>query len=116
MRSSVVLPQPLGPRKQTNSPSATVSETPRSATTAPKRLATPSSATAGGRGSATDGRPRPARRRGYFWYRLAHSARIRSRFFADQSKSFGYTTLPMSLGSPSGTGKPGTETAAKYFE
>jgi len=46
---------------------------------------------------------------------LAHSARIRSRFFADQSKSLGYTTLATSLGSPSGTGKPDTATAAKYF-
>ena len=53
--------------------------------------------------------------RRHFWYRLAHSARIRSRFFADQSKSFGYTTLLTSLGSPSGTGKPGTATAAKYL-
>ena len=54
--------------------------------------------------------------RGYCPYRFDHSARMRSRFLADQSKSFGKTTLPMSFGSPSGTGKPATATAAKYFE
>ena len=37
-RSSVVLPQPDGPRKQTNSPLVTSSETSLSATNAPKRL------------------------------------------------------------------------------
>src|SRR5581483_7278460 len=49
----------------------------------------------------------------YFAYRFCHSARMRSRFFADQSKSFGKTTLVTSLGRPSGTGNPGTLTAAK---
>src|SRR5438477_439616 len=46
IRSSVVLPQPLGPRKQTNSPSPTSSVTRSRATTAPNRLAMPSRATA----------------------------------------------------------------------
>src|SRR4026209_889808 len=41
---------------------------------------------------------------------------MRSRFFADQSKSFGNTTLLMSLGRPSGVGKPATLTAAKNCE
>ena len=39
-RSKVVLPQPEGPRKQTNSPSAMSSDTSRSAEKSPKRLVT----------------------------------------------------------------------------
>ena len=39
MRSSVDLPQPDGPTKTTSSRSATVSETSRTASTAPKDLA-----------------------------------------------------------------------------
>src|SRR5437868_2587226 len=46
-RRSVVLPHPLGPRKQTNSPSATASETSASATTASNFLAIERSSTAG---------------------------------------------------------------------
>src|SRR5262245_27346519 len=49
MRRSVVLPHPLGPRKQTNSPGSTDSVTSRSATKAPNFLTTPSRATAAGR-------------------------------------------------------------------
>ena len=41
MRSSVVLPQPEGPRIVTNSPADTVSDTPSRAVTGPKRLMTP---------------------------------------------------------------------------
>src|SRR5262245_48585075 len=48
MRSSVVLPQPLGPRKHTNSPSWTTRDTPPMATTLPNFLATSLSSTAGG--------------------------------------------------------------------
>ena len=40
--SSVVLPEPLGPRMVSSSPEATSSETPSSATTSPKRLTRPS--------------------------------------------------------------------------
>ena len=40
--SSVVFPEPLGPRMVSSSPCATCSETWSSATTSPKRLATPS--------------------------------------------------------------------------
>ncbi len=40
--SSVVLPEPLGPRIVRSSPCATCSETRSSATTSPKRLPTPS--------------------------------------------------------------------------
>src|SRR5947207_13859697 len=47
MRSNVVLPHPEGPRKQTNSPSATVSETSASATTLSNFLAIETSSTAG---------------------------------------------------------------------
>ena len=36
--SSVVLPEPLGPRMVSSSPEAMASETPSSATTSPKRL------------------------------------------------------------------------------
>src|SRR5436189_5043743 len=43
MRSSVVLPHPEGPRKQTNSPCATSSRMSRSALKAPKSLRIPSS-------------------------------------------------------------------------
>src|SRR6185312_16710871 len=43
IRKSVVLPQPDGPRKQTNSPSSTARLTPSSAVTAPKRLRMPAS-------------------------------------------------------------------------
>src|SRR3990170_4934709 len=50
-RRRVVFPQPLGPRKQTNSPSPTESETLLRATTSPNFLAIPSSSTAGGRGT-----------------------------------------------------------------
>src|SRR5688500_14592137 len=46
MRSSVVLPQPEGPRRQTNSPWATASVTSRKATKAPKCLETPSTLSA----------------------------------------------------------------------
>ena len=52
----------------------------------------------------------------YFAYRFCHSARMRSRFFADQSKSFGKTTLLTSLGRPSGAANPGALTAAKNCE
>src|SRR6476660_8703391 len=38
IRSVVVLPQPDGPRSETNSPSPTVSDTDRTASTGPKRL------------------------------------------------------------------------------
>src|SRR3990172_12408982 len=50
-RRRVVFPQPLGPRKQTNSPSPTESETLLRATTSPNFLAMPSSSTAGGWGT-----------------------------------------------------------------
>src|ERR1700675_870696 len=40
MRSSVVFPAPLGPRRATNSPGRISSETPRSATSEPKRFST----------------------------------------------------------------------------
>src|SRR5512132_1023528 len=53
MRSSVVFPQPDGPRKHTNSPGSTDRLTPRSAMNTPNFLAMPSRATAAGRvGSA----------------------------------------------------------------
>src|SRR5713226_3530001 len=51
MRKSVVLPHPLGPRKQTNSPEPTDSVMLWRATNWPNFLAMPSSATAGGRES-----------------------------------------------------------------
>jgi len=44
MRSSVVLPQPDGPSRQTNSPWPTERLTSRSATKLPKCLETPSTA------------------------------------------------------------------------
>src|SRR5688500_19002455 len=46
IRSSVVLPQPEGPSRQTNSPCATERLTPRSATKAPKCFSTPSTLSA----------------------------------------------------------------------
>src|SRR5215510_1125472 len=49
IRRRVVLPQPDGPRKQMNSPGATVRLTPRRAMKRPNFLAMPSRASAGGR-------------------------------------------------------------------
>src|SRR5579871_6809813 len=46
IRSSVVLPQPLGPRRERNSPARTLSDTASSASVAPKRLLTPCTSTA----------------------------------------------------------------------
>ena len=46
MRSNVVLPQPDGPRRQTNSPWLTARLTSRSAAKLPKCLETPSTAKA----------------------------------------------------------------------
>ena len=46
MRRVVVLPQPEGPRREKNSPSATVRSMSSTATTSPKRLVTPWSSTA----------------------------------------------------------------------
>src|SRR3954469_1669972 len=46
IRKLVVLPQPLGPRSEKNSPSAIESETSFTAATLPKPLVTPSSAIA----------------------------------------------------------------------
>ena len=46
MRRVVVLPQPEGPRREKNSPSATVKSMSSTATTSPKRLVTPRSSTA----------------------------------------------------------------------
>src|SRR5687767_1937404 len=52
IRRSVVLPQPDGPRKQTNSPGSTERLTPRRAMKPPNFLAIPSSATAAGRAAS----------------------------------------------------------------
>src|SRR3970282_2202469 len=57
MRRSVVLPHPLGPRKQTNSPGLTARVTLRRATNWPNFLPMPSSATAGGRATLSCGGP-----------------------------------------------------------
>ena len=55
MRSSVVLPQPDGPIKATNSPAATSNETGRSAVTSPNRRETARMKT----GAALNGCPTP---------------------------------------------------------
>src|ERR1700730_1616885 len=57
MRSSVVLPQPLGPSRQTSSPRPTVRSIPRSTSVAPKRLEMSVSSTSGASmpGAATGG-------------------------------------------------------------
>src|SRR5258708_26716891 len=57
----------------------------------------------GGVAEPREARVEIRRGRSYLAYRFCHSARMRSRFFADQSKSFGKTTLLMSFGRPSGT-------------
>src|SRR5258705_4329749 len=65
-RSSVVLPQPEGPRIAVSRPAANVSDTPRSASTAPYRLLPPSPAppiTAGDRAVTPAAGPRPRVRR-----------------------------------------------------
>ena len=50
MRRSVVLPEPLGPSRVTNSPGGTSSETPFSATKAPKLCQTSAARTSTARG------------------------------------------------------------------
>ena len=52
-RSSVVLPQPLGPRRATSDPAGTARSTPRSTRAAPNDLTSPATTT----GSALAGRP-----------------------------------------------------------
>ena len=70
-RSSVVLPQPEGPRKQTSLPLSTSSETASSAVKAPKRLVTPSTrrwmgrAAAAGRSDDVPAIPLAGRGRGW---------------------------------------------------
>ena len=55
--SSVVLPDPLGPRIVRSSPSATSSDTPSSAKTSPKRLVTPSTRSSAVRARSSCGTP-----------------------------------------------------------
>src|SRR5690606_20442680 len=94
-RNSVVLPQPEGPRKQTNEPCSTSRLTLLSAATAPKFL--PMSRRLRNtfrviRSEGDNAAPGGVVRREYAGddqrsMRFCHSARIRSLFAADQSKS-----------------------------
>src|SRR5688500_15330886 len=104
MRSSVVLPHPDGPTKHTSSPAGTERSTDFSAVKAPNDLWMPSRRSASPEAlmpslrSATFPHVRgreasQALRSRYLGaafdsYRLLHSARMRSRFFAAHAKSF----------------------------
>src|SRR5437660_877759 len=55
---AVVLPAPFGPSKAKTEPHSTRRSTPRSASVAPKRLCSPTAATAGARASAVMAAPR----------------------------------------------------------